>query len=82
LIQIKLGGCCWFFYLRGREEIPADSTEDKFVVVYLPLSYQIGGYTLIYEHRSHVQTIDMPVKDAMQMALTAGLSSGKAHAAG
>jgi len=24
----------------------------------------------------------MPVKDAMQMALTAGLSGGKAHAAG
>ena len=71
-----------FFTREVVKEIPADSTQDKLVAVYLPLSYQIGGYTLIYEHRSHVQTIDMPVKDAMQMALTAGLSSGKAHAAG
>ena len=28
------------------KEISTDSTEDKLVVVYLPLSYQIGGYTL------------------------------------
>ena len=29
------------------KEISTDSTEDKLVVVYLPLSYQIGGYTFI-----------------------------------
>lgn len=48
------------------------------VAVYLPLSYQIGGYTLLVP-RSAVKPVDMSLEDAMRFTLTAGLSS-KIHA--
>jgi uncharacterized membrane protein len=46
------------------------------VAVYLPMSYQIGGYTL-YLPGSSIEPLDMPVEDAMRLILTAGLSSSK-----
>ncbi len=49
--------------------------EDK-VAVYLPLSYQLGGYT-VYLSKDRVKVIDMSVEDAMRRVLTAGLSTKK-----
>jgi len=46
--------------------------EDK-VAVYMPMSYQVGGYTLFLP-RERVRPIDMSMEDAMRMALTAGMS--------
>lgn len=46
---------------------------DDIVAVYLPLSYQIGGYTL-YLPRSRVQPVDMSMEEAMRRVLTAELS--------
>jgi uncharacterized membrane protein len=46
---------------------------DSLVAVYLPMSYQIGGYT-VYLPNSLVQPIDMTVEDAMRLTLTAGVS--------
>ncbi len=43
------------------------------VAVYLPMSYQIGGYT-VYLPRSQVRPIDVNAEDAMRMVLTAGVS--------
>lgn len=54
-------------------EIPGLSQTDEMVAVYLPMSYQIGGYT-IYLPRSRVEAIDMSFEDAMRMVMTAGLS--------
>jgi len=48
------------------------------VAVYLPFSYQIGGYTLLVP-RTAVTRVDMSLEDAMRFTLTAGLSS-KVHA--
>lgn len=50
-------------------------TEDT-VAVYLPMSYQIGGFTLFLP-RSQVQPIDMTIEDAMRFTLTAGMSGSK-----
>lgn len=47
-------------------------SEDE-IAVYLPMSYQIGGYTLILP-RSWVEPVDMSFEDAMRMILTAGVS--------
>ena len=47
---------------------------DDLVSVYLPMSYQIGGFT-VYVPSDHVKTIDMDVEDAMRLVLTAGLSN-------
>lgn len=56
-------------------EMSSAETED-IVAVYLPLSYQIGGYT-IYLPRSHVKPVDMSMEDAMRHVLTGGLSKSK-----
>ncbi|MCX4190802.1 DUF502 domain-containing protein [Methylophaga sp. OBS3] len=48
-------------------------TTDK-VAVYLPMSYQIGGYTVLIP-REQVQPLKMGNEDAMRWILTAGLST-------
>jgi uncharacterized membrane protein len=55
------------------EQLSPDGT-DK-VAVYLPMSYQIGGFT-VYLPRRQVTRLDMSVEDAMRLSLTAGMSIG------
>ncbi|MEX0615947.1 MAG: DUF502 domain-containing protein [Methylophaga sp.] len=55
--------------LDGNETDPSDK-----VAVYLPMSYQIGGYTVLVP-RSQVQPLKMGNEDAMRWILTAGLST-------
>jgi uncharacterized membrane protein len=45
---------------------------DDLVAVYLPMSYQIGGYT-IYISRSKVTETDLSVEQAMRIVLTGGV---------
>jgi uncharacterized membrane protein len=45
---------------------------DDFVAVYLPMSYQIGGYT-VYLPRSKVTETDLTVEQAMRIVLTGGV---------
>lgn len=42
------------------------------VAVYLPMSYQIGGYTIIVP-RSSIEPLDMPLEKAMRFIMTAGV---------
>jgi len=44
------------------------------VAVYLPMSYQIGGYMALVP-RSSIQPVDMSIEDAMRLVLTAGIST-------
>ena len=43
------------------------------LAVYLPMSYQIGGYTLYVPERC-LQRLEMPVEAGMRMVLTAGMN--------
>lgn len=43
------------------------------VAVYLPLSYQVAGYT-IFVPKEWCEPIDMPFEDAVRLILTAGMS--------
>ncbi|MFZ8886005.1 MAG: DUF502 domain-containing protein [Steroidobacteraceae bacterium] len=43
------------------------------VAVYFPMSYQIGGYTLMVP-RERLQPLDLPVETAMRVVLTGGMS--------
>ncbi|MEM9414589.1 MAG: DUF502 domain-containing protein [Planctomycetota bacterium] len=52
-------------------DVPDGIGEDGQVAVYLPMSYQLGGYMLVVA-RDRVRTVDMPVEDALRFALTAG----------
>ncbi|MGV1098238.1 DUF502 domain-containing protein [Thiovibrio sp. JS02] len=46
--------------------------DSTLVAVYFPLSYQIGGYTLLVP-RSLLEPVDIPIDRAMKFAMTAGI---------
>ena len=54
------------------EDLPEDLASEGDVAVYLPMSYQLGGYT-VFMPRSQVKPIDMSREEAMRLVLTAGL---------
>ena len=65
------------FTTQNPARIPAaEGDEEPRVAVYLPMSYQIGGYT-VYVPRSRVRSLDISVEDAMRSILTAGLSTSR-----
>jgi uncharacterized membrane protein len=43
------------------------------VLVYLPMSYMVGGYTLLVP-RSELRPLNMSMEEAMRFALTAGIT--------
>lgn len=56
--------------------LPPGIGSDGEVAVYLPLSYQIGGYTVIVP-RSRITPIDMSTHRAMGFVVTGGLTTDK-----
>jgi uncharacterized membrane protein len=55
-------------------DLPAGIGKEGEIAVYLPMSYQIGGYTL-FMPRDQAVPVDMSREDAMKFILTAGLKS-------
>ncbi|UXI03618.1 DUF502 domain-containing protein [Photobacterium sp. TY1-4] len=55
------------------ERLPASFRDDKSVLVYLPLSYMIGGYAVLIP-RNAIRPLDMSVEEAMRFTLTAGMT--------
>lgn len=51
--------------------LPAELAGEDYVAVYLPMSYQIGGYTA-YVPRASVTPIDLDFEAGMRLAVTAG----------
>ena len=49
---------------------------DDPVAVYMPMSYQIGGYT-IFVPKSALTPIDIGFEDAMRLALTGAVTSNQ-----
>ena len=56
-------------------DLPQGIGDEGSVSVYLPMSYQLGGFT-VFIPRAKLQLIDMPPKDAIRFTLTAGITSG------
>ena len=56
--------------------LPDNLGGEDTIAVYTPMSYQIGGYTLMLP-RERVETLDLSLEDAMRYALTAGVSARK-----
>ncbi len=56
------------------DDLPAGVAGKDEVAVYLPMSYQIGGYT-VFVSRSRIQPVAMSREDAMKFILTAGLKA-------
>lgn len=60
------------FVTQEHASLPGIGTDHDLVAVYLPMSYQIGGYT-VYLPRSRIEPTDLTVEAAMRIVLTGGL---------
>lgn len=78
VVAIELGGARMIGLITARDivlprrDLPND---ERWVAVYFPLSYQIGGHTLFLP-RERLEPLDMTVEEAMRMVLTGGIASG------
>ncbi len=54
------------------DDFPPDALPDPVVAVYLPMSYNIGGYT-VFLPKSKLTPIDMKGQEAIMFCLTAGM---------
>jgi uncharacterized membrane protein len=67
-----------------REDVPAALFAHgghDWVTVYFPMSYAFGGYT-VYLPRDLIEPLDIPVEDAMRLAITAGLTAAGTRKSG
>jgi uncharacterized membrane protein len=55
-------------------DLPAGVGREGEVAVYLPMSYQVGGYTILVP-RSRLTPVDMSREEALRFLLTAGIKS-------
>lgn len=62
------------FVTQENATIPGVGSDASLVAVYLPMSYQIGGYTL-YLPRERIEPTDLTVEAAMRIVLTGGLQN-------
>ncbi|MEA2080757.1 MAG: DUF502 domain-containing protein [Pseudomonadota bacterium] len=60
------------------ENMPKDFRQKDSILVYLPLSYMIGGYAVLVPC-SAVRPLDMNMEEAMRFTLTAGVTGSGAH---
>lgn len=58
--------------------LPTGLDQDDHVLVYLPMSYMIGGYALVVP-RSALRPLDMSMDEAMRFILTAGVTGAKTN---
>lgn len=62
------------FVTQESASLPGMTEDAGLVAVYMPMSYQIGGYTL-YLPRDRLQPTDLSVEQAMRIVLTGGLQN-------
>lgn len=56
------------------DDLPEGIGDDQTVAVYLPMSYQLGGFTVMVP-KNKIHPVDLKVDQAMQFVLTAGVSA-------
>ncbi|TDR20707.1 DUF502 domain-containing protein [Marinicella litoralis] len=54
------------------------SNDDHLMAVYLPMSYMVGGFTIVIE-KSKLIEVEMTFEEAMRFALTAGVSQSTSN---
>lgn len=75
LIETGLGKVMGFITCDVLANLPLQAS-DQDVLVYIPLSYQIGGLSVVVP-RSALTPIDWPANQAMSFILTAGMTGNK-----
>ena len=56
--------------------LPDGMDDGQTVAVYLPMSYQMGGYT-IFADKANIRAVNMSIEEAMRFIVTAGVSTQK-----
>lgn len=83
VVMVDLGGgrghVIGFVTRESFDDLPEGVGGANDVAVYLPMSYQLGGYTAIVP-RDSLKPVDMGMEQAMKFALTAGVKSNSDHA--
>jgi len=73
VVMVKWGpGRVIGFVTQDSATVPGLEAAGGLVAVYLPMSYQIGGYT-VYLARDQVEATDLTVEQAMRIVITGGL---------
>lgn len=57
-------------------KLPDGIDNGETVAVYVPMSYQMGGFT-VFLPKTNIQSVDMSIEEAMRFALTAAVSTKK-----
>lgn len=77
VVMVKVGGTqVKLIGLVTRDDLtqlPRGIALEDSIMVYLPMSYQLGGYTAVVP-RSAIEPIEMSVEEAMRFTMTAGVS--------
>lgn len=63
-----------FITQNDSDALPAGLGSEEKILVYLPMSYMIGGYAILVS-REKVKTLDMKMEEAMRFCLTAGVAT-------
>jgi len=58
----------------GPDQMPPDFRQADSVLVYVPMSYMVGGFTVLVP-KSALRSVDMSMDEAMRFALSAGISA-------
>ena len=62
-----------FITQTDQQRLPESFRKQDKVLVYIPMSYMIGGFT-VFIPRDHVRPVKMSMEEAMRFALTAGIT--------
>ena len=75
VVIVKLGGMEMIGFVTQEDpaRLPEAFRERDSVLVYLPMSYMIGGFTLLVP-RNKIEPCNMSMDEAMRFALTAGIT--------
>ena len=62
-----------FITQTNKQKLPESFREQDSVLVYLPMSYMIGGFT-VFIPRENIRELKMDMEEAMRFVLTAGIT--------
>ncbi|HKY69265.1 MAG TPA: DUF502 domain-containing protein [Gammaproteobacteria bacterium] len=75
IIETAVGRMVGFVTRENLEGLPDDLGGPNEVLVYIPFSYQIGGF-MVSVSKDQLTSLDIPVNQAMSMVVTAGMTGG------
>jgi len=75
VVSVTLNGMelVGFVTQEDQQRLPPSFRDRDSVLVYLPMSYMVGGYTILVP-RSELRPLDMARDEAMRFVLTAGIT--------